>query len=271
MNKKRKKIGLVLGSGGARGLAHLGVLKVLEKENIKIDYLVGVSMGSLIAAYYALGLNLEKLEAEAIKMTRTRAIRKLLDLSDPRKSIIRGQKIKKYIEELIGDSSFSDIKIPLQIIATNLSNGAEVILSQGNLIQAIQASISVPGILAPVKINNKYLVDGGVIDPTPIDIPKRMGADIIIGVDLTIQRNIKFTKDPSLIMTLMQSYDIIRTQAVQFNINKVRDNKKNIILIKPEPRSTIDSFKFHKIREFIKAGEKEAYKNLSKIKKLINS
>jgi len=265
--KVKSKIGLVLGGGGARGLAHIGVLKVLEQEGIKIDMVAGTSMGALIAACYALGLDLKALEKEATSFTKGKAFAKLIDIGASKKSIIKGKKIYRYICDLIGKAKFSDTKIPLNIIATDLANGEEVILSQGSIIQAIQASISVPGIFPPVKIGDKYLIDGGVVNPTPIDTMEKMGADIIIGVDLVINRKVSLD-DPDIFTTLMQSYEIIRTQAVKLRLEKTR---KNVIIIKPKLRGTIDSFKFYNIDKFIKSGEQAAMEKLPEIKQRLQS
>jgi NTE family protein len=260
------KIGLALGGGGARGLAHLGVLKVLEKEKIKIDYICGVSMGALIGAYYALGLDLDVLEKEVVKITKRKAIKELLDLNGFKVSILKGKKTEKYIKKYIGDYSFSDFKIPLTMVATDLANGDEIILKKGKLVEAIMASLSVPGIFPPVKINERYLIDGGVVNCTPVDVVEKMGADFIIGVDLVMKRDIKLDK-PGLVTTLLQSYEIIRTHGIKHKIESIK--KKNVIL-KPKLKGTIDSFKFYDIGKFIKAGEDEAKRMLPEIRKHLN-
>lgn len=258
------KIGLVLGGGGARGLAHLGVLKVLQNENIKIDYIVGVSMGSLIAAYYALGFDLREIEKEALSFNRARALRELFDFSNPSKSIIGNHKAIKFISKIIKDKNFSDTKIPLRIIATNLGKGEQVIISSGNLSKAIMASSSVPGIFPPIKYGHDYLIDGGVVNPVPIDVISKMGADLIIAVDLVMNKNIKM-ENPSIIDCLLRSYDIIRAQSINFNY--LNTNHKRIIMLKPQMRSLKDSFRFHDMHKFIEAGEKVTQDALPEIKK----
>lgn len=258
-----KKIGIALGGGGARGLSHIGVLKVLEKEGIKIDYVVGVSIGAFIGAYYALGLDLEDIEKEAVSFTKMKAIRELLDLSNPKISILKGKKIFKFINKLIGEASFSDTKIPLRIITTDLANGKEVILSKGNIAKAVLASLSIPAIFPPVKIGNRYLIDGGVSNLTPVDTVNKAGIDIILGVDLVMKRKIKLYK-PGLVTSLIQSYETIRTQSIKLNIDSVGDK---MVLIKPALGGTIDSFKFYNIGNVIKAGEDAAKKVLPEIRK----
>ena len=263
--KKAKTIGLALGGGGARGFAHIGVLKVLEKNNIKFDYVCGVSMGSLIGACYVLGIGIEKIEKIAIEM-RKRDMVKFLDLSRPKFSLIKGNKIIEFIKNIINDADFSQTKIPFAVIVTNLETGEEKIINKGSIAEAAQASISVPGIFPPVKIKSGYFIDGGVANPTPVDVCKNQGVDIVIGVDLIMKRKIKLD-NPGPITTLFQSYDIIRSQIIKHKLKKVG----GAIIISPEIRGTIDSFKFNEIPKMIKSGEEAAEKALPEILRKINN
>lgn len=264
---KDKKIGLALGGGGARGLAHIGVLKVLAEEGIRIDMVAGASMGAFVGACYALGLDMEELEKEAISFTKAKAVKTFVDLAAHGKSILKGVKAEKYIKNIVGDKIFfEDTKIPLEIVCTDLSSGEEVVLKKGDLAEAILASVSVPAIFPPVEIDGRYLIDGGVINPTPVDIVKNMGADIVIGVDLVMKREAKLDK-PNMITSLLQSYEIIRTQWVKHNISKI---DKETVIIEPDARGTIDSFKFYDINKFIVSGEEAARKALPEIRKMID-
>jgi len=253
MLERNLKIGLALGCGGARGLAHIGILKALEKESIKIDYIAGVSMGSLIASCYALGIDLEYLETEALKFDKRSALRRITDFSTFRRSVIKGKKIYKYIHDLVGDNEFSDCKIPLEIIAADLISGEEMVFKNGHLVRAIQASISVPGIFPPVKYEDKYLVDGGALNSVPINRVEEMGADIIIGVDLLSRGLVGKIEmeNPSMITTLLRAYEIMRYQPVRIEYEK---EESKYLLIKPK-FSKLDSFKFHEVEKFIKSGE----------------
>ena len=264
-SQKKPTIGVALGGGGARGLAHIGVLKVLEKNGTKPDYIAGVSMGAFVGACYSLGADLEKMEKEATSFNRAKAIKRTVDLNNPKKSILKGDKVYKYIKKWVGETTFADTHIPLRIIATDLASGEEVVLKRGNLADAVRASISVPGIFPPVKINNRYLVDGGVLNCTPVNVLEKMGADIIIGVDLIIKRKVELKK-PSMIATLVQSYEVMRSHGAK---NDVEKTNKNAIIIKPHLRGTIDSFKFYNINKFIESGEKAAQKDLARIKRRI--
>ncbi len=143
-----KKICLVLGGGGARGFSHIGVIKVLEKNNIIPNYIVGVSMGAAIGGLYALGTSLEEIE-KICTQVRKRDMAKLLDFNLPGRPILKGEKVLKFIEKYTGDKTFKDLKIPFLSMATNLENGKEVMIRGGKVSEAIRASISVPGIFSP--------------------------------------------------------------------------------------------------------------------------
>lgn len=264
-NNNRPKIGVALGGGGARGLAHIGVLKVLEQHGLQPDYIAGVSMGAMIGSFYSTGVDLGEVEKEAVGLTKAKAIKKLVDLNNPKRSLLKGKKAYKYIKNWVGDSTFKDTRIPFRIIATDLANGEEVVLKRGSLADAVMASISVPGIFPPVKINSRYLVDGGVLNCTPVNVLEEMGADIIIGVDLIIKRKVELDK-PSMMATLIQSYEVMRSYGAKTNIEKVN---KNAIVVKPHLRGTIDSFKFYNIGKFIESGEKATRTALPRIKKRI--
>lgn len=264
---KNKKIGLALGGGGARGLAHLGVLKVLRREGIEVDYIAGVSMGSIIGALLALGLDLDKIEKEILVYSSKRKLIKMADIDFfSKQSILKGVKPYKFIEKFISsDAVFSDTKIPLTIVATDLNTGDEAILKRGNILEAVKASSCVPGIFPPVKIGDDYFIDGGVVNPTPVDVAKEMGADFVIAVDLVVNIKTNLEK-PTFFSALMRSYDIIRAQAVKFKMSQVGDK---MILIKPDIGGIKDSFKFDNMDRFIKAGEEATELMLPEILKKI--
>ena len=262
-NKNRPKIGIALGSGGARGLAHIGILRILEENNIPIDYIAGVSIGSIVGAYYAVNLEIKSLEEKILRLTK-KDLFKLIDLTSPKRALIAGNKIKSFIDKLIEHKSFSDAKIPFKVITTDLCSGDEIQINNGRLVDAIRASISLPGIFPPVKRDNRLLIDGGVVNPTPIDIVKEMGADVIIGVDLTMKNPIKL-ENPTIVETLTRSFEILRTQTAKFNIHKFKD----AIIIQPHFSSKLDSYRFYETQKFIEEGKWVAREVLPKIKKLI--
>ena len=261
--KRRLKVGLALGSGGSFGLSHIGVLKTLEENNIVIDYIAGSSMGAIIGAMYALNPNIKELEEKALSLTK-KDFAKLLDLNIPKTSLIKGNKIRSFLEKLIGDKYFSDTKIPFKIVTTDLESGKEIVISKGKLVDAIMASISIPGIFPPIRLQEGLLVDGGLINATPTTVVKEMGSDVVIGVDLTMQSKIKL-KEPNIYQTLMRSYEILRTQSTKFNID---ENDENLLIIKPNI-TELRKFKFYEIQKFVEEGDRVAREVLPKIKKLI--
>ncbi|MCK5212127.1 patatin-like phospholipase family protein [Candidatus Parcubacteria bacterium] len=256
--ERNKKIVLVLGGGGARGLAHIGVLRVLKEKGIKPSIVIGSSIGAVIGAGFALGLSANELETEALRYKKRWTLTKFFDFTIPTTSLLRGKKINKYLNSFYSKAYFSDCQIPLRIITTDLETGKAVILKNGKVADAVQASIAVPGIFPPVKMNERWLIDGGVISPTPIDYARKYDPDLIIAVDLIMKRKIKILK-PNILSTILLSYEIIRTQMVK---DKLHAKKKNVVIIKPKMSSTIDSFKFSQIKEFILSGEEAAKKAL---------
>jgi NTE family protein len=193
--KKGLKIGLVLGGGSARGLAHVGVILALEAYNIPIDIIAGTSIGSVIGSLYASGATIKQLEemALSIKMSKTLF---MLDSTFPHSGLISGDRIEKMLNRFaLKDKTFDDLSISFAAVATDVESGVEVILNQGKVIDAVRASIAIPGIFTTVKYGDYYLVDGGVVDPVPVDVAQMMGADIIIAVSLA-----KINPYPTILM-----------------------------------------------------------------------
>ena len=185
MKRKGKKIGLALGSGAARGLAHIGVLKALKEGNVSVDMIAGSSVGALVGACFAKGKRIKDFE----DIVRETDWRKLLKLADPNlalmlKGFVHGNKVKELLKAIIGDIEFKDLKIPLSVVATDINTGEEVIIKEGSVIEAVRASISIPAIFMPVKLKDKFLVDGGIVNPIPVKVVKDMGADFIIACNV---------------------------------------------------------------------------------------
>jgi NTE family protein len=182
----RPKIGLVLGGGGARGLAHIGVIKVLTRYGIPIDCLAGCSIGGFIAAAFATGLTTLELDAEALRMTRIRRLMRLVDLSGPRRGLIEGNRVRAYLCDLLGkDTRIEDLSIPLAFPTVDLPTGQLIVLQKGSLVDAVHATMAVPGLFTPVSLGGCQLVDGGLLNNVPVDLARKMGADITIAVDVS--------------------------------------------------------------------------------------
>ncbi|HIJ10826.1 TPA: patatin-like phospholipase family protein [Candidatus Woesearchaeota archaeon] len=180
MPKKRKTIGLALGGGAARGLVHIGVLKVLHKHKIYPDYIAGTSMGAIIGAAYAANRSPDELH----EIASTVDWKKMVDFTVPKSGIIKGDAIEKGFQKLVKLKSFKELVIPLHVVAYNVTKKQKVIFSKGDVAKALRASSSIPGIFSPALINGNEYIDGVVVDPTPFDVVREMGADIIIAVDL---------------------------------------------------------------------------------------
>lgn len=289
----RAKIGLVLSGGGARGFAHIGVLKVLEENNIPIDYIVGTSMGSIVGGLYAIGLSPEEIErgVDGISWNKVfndfayreyRVFRRKkddfdffnihrvgLDSKGFRLSpgLIEGQQIELALDRLAYPgfhiSDYDNLRIPFRAIATNIENGEPFIIKNGNIARAMRASMSIPGALPPITIDNTLLVDGGIANNVPINIVRDMGADIVIAVDVSAplaeKKDIKSTVDVTAQLTTILTRRIADVQ--------LKTLKANDVLIVPGELE-ISSSDFDKYPELIKAGEIAATEQLDAIRKL---
>jgi len=181
-----KQVGLALGSGAARGWAHLGVIRALAEAGIEINFVAGTSIGSLVGAAFALGKTNE-LEDFARGLD-WKQIVSFLDVTFPRSGLIDGKKITDFFRGQIRNINIEEMSLAYCAVATDLSTGQENVLSSGNLIDAVRASISIPGIFTPVKKDGDFLVDGGLVNPVPVSVVRNMGADFVIAVDVNADR-----------------------------------------------------------------------------------
>lgn len=179
------RIGLALSGGGVRGLAHIGVLKVLTEAGIPIHCVAGTSAGGLIGALFAAGMSPQEMEAEALRMANPRRILPFLNRRLPFRGILSSQKVMEYLESLLGDVTFDRLPIPLAVVAVDLNTGRKVILREGRVAGAVRATIALPGLLSPVEWGEMLLVDGGLIDNLPADAARQMGADRVVAVDIS--------------------------------------------------------------------------------------
>ncbi len=178
------KLGLALSGGAARGLAHVGVIEVLEREGIQIDMVAGTSMGAVIGAAFARGLSAEQIKAEAMDL----GWRKLVPLVDinllQTSGLIGARRIRKKLESIIGDLDFSELKRPFACVATDIISGEAVVFTTGRVLDAVLASMALPLIFRVPRLGRRYLVDGGISDPLPVAPLRMMGADKIIAVNV---------------------------------------------------------------------------------------
>jgi NTE family protein len=267
---KGRKIGLALGTGAARGLAQIGVLAILEKEGIHIDMIAGTSMGSLVGAVYAQGKDASELEKLALYWGSKR-VSLLADPTLPKIGLVRGRKIEDMLRATIGDIEFADLDIPLACVATDIETGDEVVIKQGLVWKGVRASGSIPVILKAVKREGRYLVDGGFVNPLPVNVLKEMGADFTIAVNTTpgVQerlhrggtngKEIK-AKEPNILHVIMQMVHIINYRGLKSSVVEA-----DVII---EPRVThIGWGDFHRAPECILQGELAAQVSIPEIKR----
>ena len=266
--KNIPKIGLALGSGGARGLAHIGVLKSLEKHHIPVDIIAGSSIGSFFGAYYARHQSSKKLEDMIMKFSR-KSLMELLDLT-VKGGIVKGLKTEKFIEDILEVTQFQDLKIPFAAVATDFNTAESVIYTNGNLIKAVRASISVPTFYQPIIYKKRLLADGGLSDPIPVDVAKSLGADITIGVNLDeVYTDNILTAIPSLSKTPRHAINIL-----QHNL-ALHSAKTADLIISPQNSFNIGFlgwnyiFDNKKAQEIILTGEKATDEAIPAIKELI--
>ena len=177
-----KTIGLALGSGSARGWAHMGVIKALTEACIPVDYIAGTSIGAVVGAVHASG-KIGALE-DVILQLDWKQIGSFLDVVFPKSGLIDGNKISEFIRSHVETKNIEDLPLPFCAVSTDLETGSEVVIQEGDTIEAVRASISVPGIFTPVKKDDMILVDGGLVNPVPVSVVREMGADFVIAVDL---------------------------------------------------------------------------------------
>jgi NTE family protein len=260
----RKKIGLALGAGGARGLAHIGVIKELERNNIAMDYIAGASIGALIGGLYAYTKDIRMIEDLAYSSNQKMFIHAF---SDPslKSSLFNGEKVLDILNDYIPqDALIQDTRIPFAAVATDMLTAEKVILKEGNLRQAIRASMSLPIILKPVRYNNMLLMDGGVVDPVPIDAARELGAQKVIGANLYANL---FPRELGDNLNMIDAFwALIDAASYQISIRNMAEADASINL---PTGATVSLSEFTKNPEkFIKIGEEETRKVMDKLKLL---
>jgi len=253
--KKKPKIALALGGGAAKGFAHIGVIKILEQNGIKPDIITGTSAGSIIGSFYASGMNSIELQQKAIDLESNG----LMDFTLSTDGFIKGEALQNFINRSVNHKQIQNLKIPLGIVATNKDTGETAVFRFGNTGQAVRASASVPNIFQPVKIGSNYYVDGGLTQPVPVSAAKKMGADIVIAVDISARPK---SGASGLLSTLDQTINIMSQVALTSELKKAN------VVIKPN-LERLSSVSFDSKHQAILEGEKAAIKMVPAIKKLI--
>lgn len=255
----KKKTALVLSGGSARGLAHLGVIKVLKREGFKFDLVVGTSIGALVAAAYCLDRSLEDIEKLALKTSVT----DLVDVTISRMGLTEGNKLENVIRLAVGSKTFADLKIPLAVTAVDVETGEELYYTSGDLVKTVKASCSIPGVYKPVELHNRLLIDGGMRQHLPTDIAKKLGAEFIVAVDVGFC--VKKTKINNMLAVIMQAIQIMGEELGR------HQSANADILIKPQLGDKVDQLSFNKTPFIIKKGEEAAEEALPLLRKHIRT
>lgn len=179
---EHRKVHLVLGSGGARGLAHIGVIEVLEENGFEIASIIGCSMGAVVGGLYAAGYN-QAYKEWVLTLTRS-AVFNLLDFTFTRQGFLKGEKVFNLLREVTGPQEIENLKVPFTAVATDMLRNEEVNYTSGDLYKALRASIAIPGVFTPVLENGQFLVDGGVLNPLPLNLVRKKESDLVVAVNL---------------------------------------------------------------------------------------
>lgn len=248
---KIKKTGLALGGGAVLGAAHVGVLEAIEDLDIEINYIAGTSIGALVAAFYAFGMNLKEIKKIASDL-------KWIDITEmslSRYGLLSNEKLGQLFIDSIGDKNFEDSEIPLAMVATDVASGRKVILDKGSVANAVMASTCIPGIFIPVEINQKLLVDGGIVENVPIATTREMGAEFVIGVDLNAKNS--YSKPDNILDVIINSLDLLMKQSVKLQTEDAD------LLISPD-LGAFNMSDMSQVDELIKRGYKDSMKALER-------
>ncbi len=261
-------MGLALSSGAARGLAHVGVLEVLDRNSIPIDMLAGTSIGAIVGAFYTAGKDMGTIKKAVASLNR-RQMLSLADFTIPTRGFIKGRKITEWLKSVIGGISFRDLRIPFACVATDISTGEEVVIKEGSVVDAVRASASMPVIFTPARLGNRYLVDGGLVNPIPVRILREMGADFVIAVSVVPYLGDRVQpqeadgatrpKEPNILSVLVRITHIVGYQAA---LSGIRDAD---ITIAPDV-AHIRPDNFNRARECIIQGEQAAQRAIPELK-----
>ncbi|TMV48676.1 cyclic nucleotide-binding domain-containing protein [Paenibacillus mesophilus] len=253
----RPTIGLALGSGSVRGAAHVGIMKVLEEEQIPIDLIAGSSVGAFIGALYAGGQPISAFE----RVLPTVRWRQLLDLTLPPKAFVDNRRMIRFLESYIGPAHFEDLPIPFAVTAADAATGEGCILNTGPVSAAVCASTAIPGVMKPVRYNHRLLIDGGVVHPVPVQLAKCMGADIVIAADLGTSSYAK--RDPkNFVVSILNTLEIMSDNILREEL-QLAD-----VVLNPQLNIQVNTFKSS--TAYIREGVRATREMVTAIKRLIH-
>jgi NTE family protein len=257
---ERKKVGIALSGGAARGFAHLGVLKVLAENDIPIDFVAGTSAGSFAGAAFASGLSIE----EIIAMSRKISWFRMTGFSYSPKGLLSNASMGTFIRQHFPHKNLEDFPIPFAAVACDLETGKEVILKEtGDAADAVRASCAIPGVFVPVVSEGRMLIDGGVVSNVPTKAVRKLGAEIVIAVDVLASGATYWGSPSTLLGIFFQSAMMLLRAA-----SKSHHYRADVVIIPEIAHLRPDEIS--KMDEFIKAGEEAALEKLDEIKALLN-
>ena len=278
--KRKRKVAIALGSGSARGWAHIGVIKALERHGIEIDVVCGTSIGALVGAAYAHD-RLDELEHWATNLSRWKLLR-FLDVTFSKGAVIHAERVRRQLGEVVSDNvMIEDLKKPFATVATDMMNGREVRFLNGSLHDAILASTAIPGFLPPVYYRDRWLFDGGVVNPVPVNLCRSFDPDFVLAVNLNgniIQRHFNVPPNESGdsdINENMTPPGMFDSFAKAINVMQDRITRSRMVgdppdvLLAPHIAS-IDMMDFDRAAEIIEAGEESVEKNIKYILEAIS-
>lgn len=243
-----KSVGLALGGGAARGFAHIGVLKVLHEEGIRPAYVAGTSVGSLVGSLYCAGYEWYEIQ----EITRKLRWKDLVQITWPRRGLVKTENLEKLAQELLGGKTFDDLAIPFRAVTVDLARGEEFVMKEGSVARAVRASSSIPGIFEPLIYDDRVLVDGGVMNGVPADVVRDMGADVVVAVDLNADSRGYHPLD-SLLDIMLQSF------MQMIHNNSLKGEEFADYLIQPE-LTDFSYYNLSQVEPCIEQGEKAARK-----------
>jgi len=267
------KVGLALSGGGARGFAHIGVIKSLEKHGIPIYAISGVSAGALFGGVYASGASTKEIEDICYSTTYRKVMSIVLDFSRRSGGLIKGVKIDNFLSSILRKKRIENFPIKFLCTATDLISGKVIYFKKGPASLAIRASGSIPGIFKPVEYDGKHLVDGGVLEPISLSKLKEFGTNVNIGVDLTVKlpfpKKMKEGKKLNIKDSLYSSYLLMQKKSVKFEFKKNRD----FIRIRPNVDwiRMLEFWSPETAKKGVKEGERVMNKNIPKLKEMIEN
>lgn len=260
-----KTLGLALGSGGARGVAHIGFLKALEEAEIRPDYIAGCSMGAVIGGCYASGISASKIKDVVLKLKP----RDIVDVSPSiitKMSILRSKKIRDLLVEHLGDIKIEELQIPFRCVATDLYSGKLHVFKRGSAAKAIQASSTIPAVFRPVKGDGKLFVDGGCLYRVPVKTVKDMGADVVVAFDALKNTTEPVTDVKNIIGMVLRIFDIM--DANQTELTRAVEGDLCDLLIEPDMKG-YSQYVIKDLEKIYEEGYAVGKANVEKIKQLL--